>query len=74
LKRGSKGAFDSFGFDAREPFRHRGEQIDDSFVLQRATIPALLVAPARGFVLALVVLRVKKRYVTEASCPPPCAA
>lgn len=64
-----KEAFDSFGLDAREPFRHRGEQIDDSLVLQRATIPALLVVPARGFVLALVVLRVKKRYVTEGSCP-----
>lgn len=32
-----KEAFDCFGLEAREPFRHRGEQIDGSFVLQGET-------------------------------------
>lgn len=32
-----KEAFDCFGLEAREPFRHRGEQIDGSFVLQSET-------------------------------------
>lgn len=32
-----KEAFDCFGLEAREPCRHRGEQISGSFVLQGET-------------------------------------